>query len=98
MLRDVLVNMADGTGKTGRVTPIPVKRLASFEGAPSVSTLELWRANKRSCPVIVPPSTPRGRPSKVPEPEREITAGWVLRQLEKGKIVTGRDIIAFFKV
>ena len=98
MLQHLLVNLADGVGKGGSVTPIPVKRLASFEGAPAVSTLELWRATKRSCSTLPSKEVAQGRPPTVPEPERRITVGWVLRRLQKGKIVTGRDIIAFMKV
>lgn len=97
-LQQLLVNMTNGIGKGGNVTPISAKRVVQFQGAPSLSTLELWRNKKRISTELDSRPTKIGRPTKVPEPESLITGGWTLRQLEKGKIVTGERVVGFMKV
>lgn len=97
-LQHVLVNMAQGIGKEGRVTPITPNRLVQFEGTPSLSTLNAWRQKRSAPPSDVSPKTKVGRPPKVPEPELRITGGWALSQLKKGKIVSGSTVASFVQV
>jgi hypothetical protein len=96
--QELVVSMANGVGKSGRVTPIAPKTIVKFKGAPSLSTVELWR-QKRSASTSEPSlPTKRGRQEILPRPEQLITGGWALRQLEKGKIVSIQRIRTFIKV
>ena len=97
-LQEALVNMAEGNGKNGKVTPISAQRIVQFKGTPSLSTLNAWRL-KRTAPVIISSPPPKGgRPQKVPGPEAQITGGWALSQVKKGRLVSGKRVSSFILV
>lgn len=97
-LVSLVVNMAEGNGKTGPVRAMSAKRLASFAGAPSLRTIELWRKRARTSSMDSTSTSPQGRPPLLSEAEKNIIGGWALRRVQAGKLVSIRAIQAFSKV